>query len=366
MQKINTISFNNHYLKRKMCGIGRYSFQINEVFKRPDFKIKRNSLPDFFYKKGSVIQKIRFLALFFLEGIMPLFRSYRVHISPSYSVPFSFGNSKTIVVVHDLAFLENPSNYGKIEMFYFKVNLFFIKYSSCHIVTPSNYVKKSVMDLCNIDQGRIHVISPYTDIAFSGLDESFIHLKKHYDIPIFENIDGYNGHYLLLLSNAHPRKNINNTVAAYQKSVFFQKGIPLLVVGTFERKMEFDSGLVIAIENVSNEMLSLIYENAICLLLFSYSEGFGFPIIEAAQVGVPSLTSNITSLAEFSSPAYSVESVLTEDEILIELNKFGEDAVFRKSLIDHSRVVRETYSKNKFSNQWLELISKVNNTNGIS
>ena len=171
------ILFNDHYVKRKICGIGRYAGQINLLFLSLDASIVNNSPPIFFYRKGKLIKYIRFLAINFFESIYPivylLFNKNCIHISPSYAVPYSFYNKKTIVVVHDLAFLEYPESYGILEKFYFKINLFFTKYSECQIVVPSLYVKNRLISLYKIKQNRVIVISPYAEIKPSKESTDF-------------------------------------------------------------------------------------------------------------------------------------------------------------------------------------------------
>ncbi len=357
------ILFNNHYLKRKMCGIGRYARQINSMLLSNNIYVVGNSPLTFFYQDGKVIKFARFLAINLYESIRPIFYLFfnknTIHISPSYAVPYSFGNRKTIVVIHDLAFLEYPKSYATLEKIYFKINLFFIKYSKCHIVTPSVYVKESLMNIYRINEKRITVISPYAETTFSSMKESINYLNSKYMIPSFKNIDNLDGYYCLLLSNAHPRKNIENTVNAYMESSFYKNGVPLLVVGTFEREMSFDSELIVTISNVSEEELSMLYENAVCVLLFSYSEGFGFPIVEAAQFNVPCLTSNVTSLSEFSKMNMASNPILTKNEIILELNKFIDNMTYRELLLNNCKDIKNEYIKEKFEQSWLQLIDKI-------
>jgi glycosyltransferase involved in cell wall biosynthesis len=52
------------------------------------------------------------------------------------------------------------------------------------------------------------------------------------------------------------------------------------------------------LEGISDEYLSLIYENATCLLVAAEGEGFGLPLIEGAQHGLPLLVRNIPIFRE--------------------------------------------------------------------
>jgi glycosyltransferase involved in cell wall biosynthesis len=61
--------------------------------------------------------------------------------------------------------------------------------------------------------------------------------------------------------------------------------------------------------------------------LFSSSEGFGIPILEAARCGTVSLTSEVTSMVEFISPNRKPKKCLASYEITerIDLFLFNED-----------------------------------------
>src|SRR5262249_17543339 len=49
---------------------------------------------------------------------------------------------------------------------------------------------------------------------------------------------------------------------------------------------------------VSAPDLPALYSGAVCFVYPSYFEGFGLPVVEAMQCGVPVITGNLTSLPE--------------------------------------------------------------------
>lgn len=81
------------------------------------------------------------------------------------------------------------------------------------------------------------------------------------------------------------------------------------------------------LQGISDEYLTLIYENASCLLAASEGEGFGLPLIEAAKHGIPILARDIPVFREIGQGSTSYFSARCGQElkvaIVIWLKKFS-------------------------------------------
>jgi glycosyltransferase involved in cell wall biosynthesis len=55
---------------------------------------------------------------------------------------------------------------------------------------------------------------------------------------------------------------------------------------------------VVVIENPTFELLEILYNKCFVLIFPSFSEGFGWPLIEAQSIGCPVITSNIDPMLE--------------------------------------------------------------------
>jgi glycosyltransferase involved in cell wall biosynthesis len=114
--------------------------------------------------------------------------------------------------------------------------------------------------------------------------------------------------YLLLVTSAAPHKNALGAFHAYAKYVrqVGREARKLKIVGlshvfsTFQKQLE-DLGispLVTLLPFVSEHDLLELYRGAAALLLPSFAEGFGIPMIEAMATGTPVIASRSASLPE--------------------------------------------------------------------
>ena len=111
----------------------------------------------------------------------------------------------------------------------------------------------------------------------------------------------------------HPRKNIKRLLEAF--ALFKQETVSdfkLLIAGSIlwtkdEIEKEYDSNSfkddIHFIGRVSEKQLANILGAAYALSFVPIFEGFGLPIVEAMQSGVPIICSNVTSMPEVAGDA---------------------------------------------------------------
>jgi len=83
---------------------------------------------------------------------------------------------------------------------------------------------------------------------------------------------------------------------------------------------------------VSDEELGKLYRDARFLAMPSLYEGFGFPIVEANQLGVPVLTSNTSSMPEVGGDAALLVDPTSVSSISDGLRKLATDIVLHDRL----------------------------------
>lgn len=103
--------------------------------------------------------------------------------------------------------------------------------------------------------------------------------------------------YLLHVSSAHPKKNIQTLLEAFEISGLGEH-IELRLVTPGLRLADLPKGVVIQNEPLSHDELADLYAKCCGFVFPSLHETFGLPIIEAMASGCPVITANTTGCAE--------------------------------------------------------------------
>lgn len=216
------------------------------------------------------------------------------------------------------------------------------------VIVNSRTTGRDLRDQIELPEDRIFV----TPFAASG--EVFLpepspsrqrEARRRYGIP--------DGPYLLSLGTLEPRKNLLHLLLAW--SELLEGPAPpdgtLILVGpvgwkadpVFKAMTEQPAlaGRVHHTGFVADEDLAAIYSGARAFVYPSLYEGFGLPVLEAMQCGVPVITSNTTSLPEVGGDAVEYVNPLDRPALVAALRRLWTDPARREELRrrgrDHSK-----------------------------
>jgi len=147
--------------------------------------------------------------------------------------------------------------------------------------------------------------------------------------------------YFLYYGAIHPRKNVVRIIQAFER--FKQKQsshIRLLLVGRLAWQTDEVSQILkqskyatdITHIDYLSEDLPKIVASAYAVVYTSLFEGFGLPVLEAMQSGVPVITSDVSSLPEVAGDAGLCVNPLEISQISDAMKKLVEDKNLYKSL----------------------------------
>lgn len=227
-------------------------------------------------------------------------------------IPFK----KTIITVHDLYHLEQLKGFRKqvYSLFWFYIPF----------------------KLAN----RVVAISPntYNQIisAFPSVKEKTIIIPNTFNkINKIKNVNKNNEFFTILAIGSTKNKNIERLI----DSILGLSNIKLIIVGELQQEMiKKIKSSNICFEKYSNlkkEELDKIYNSTDLLFFASIQEGFGIPILEAQSIGLPVITSNISSMPYVAGKGAVYVSPFSVDEIRQQILKIKNNNEVRNEIISN-------------------------------
>ncbi|MFK4824250.1 glycosyltransferase family 4 protein [Paenochrobactrum sp. BZR 588] len=216
-------------------------------------------------------------------------------------------------------------------------------------------------------------------VIHSGFTHNSSQLSQADRQDIFKK-HGLNTKYILFVGTLEPRKNLYRLLEAYAAlSPQNRKKFPLVIAGGQGWRLNKLDQLITALNLrpdviqtgfISDEALTVVYKNAYFLAMPSLYEGFGLPIIEAQNHGIPVLTSNTSSMPEVGGKAafyidpLSVKSMTNGLQLLIENNELYQNLKaetqknalkfqWAQSAQDFEDLIQQHFSSNNWRQQYI-------------
>ena len=174
--------------------------------------------------------------------------------------------------------------------------------------------------------------------------------------PILERHGLSRHRYILSVSVLEPRKNLSHLIRCFLRLVTQEQieDLRLVLAGppgwkyedifaTVDRHPELKHRVLFP-GYVPLADLNAIYNGALFLVYPSLYEGFGLPILEAMQCGVPVITSNTSSLPEVAGDAGLLVDPKDEDQLCHAMRRLWSDPRLRRDLAQKGLVRAKSFS----------------------
>jgi len=227
-----------------------------------------------------------------------LVRKHRIDVVHSlhYTFPLISAGAKRVVTIHDLTSFICPEYLVPIKRFAFR---FFIRSSAKwvdRLIFDSKSTERDFADRFAVEAHKCSVVHLGTALNPERVVD-----------PVRISALGVHNPYALFIGTLEPRKNITGLLRAF--ALLREKGLnlSLVVAGNkgwyyeeiFRTHQELALGDSVKFTGfIDDATKTLLLSNAAMLVYPSLYEGFGIPVLEAMSFGIPTITSNISSMPE--------------------------------------------------------------------
>lgn len=271
---------------------------------------------------------------------------------------------KQLATIHDINFAHRPKDLPWLKAKYY--NYFFPLFArkAKRIVTVSSFSKEDIHSTYNIENEKI-------DVVYNGINTLYTPTSEGERLIAKAKSTGGKD-YFLFIGSLHPRKNITGLLLAYDAfRSSIESDVKLLIVGesmfkTSDIELTFEGmrhkNDVVFTGRLENEALHQALGASLALTFVPFFEGFGIPVIEAMNAGVPVICSNTTSLPEVGGDAVLYADPFNVREISDAMVKLYQDKELRESLIEKGFRQKEKFSWDKTAELLWESIWICTNT----
>jgi glycosyltransferase involved in cell wall biosynthesis len=276
----------------------------------------------------------------------------------SNELPYGIHKTRTrsVITIHDLIFLEHPELYTSLDRYVYTKKVRYGAHAATRVIAVSNQTRQDIIRFLDVDEARISVV-------YQGCHRQFYHRVSEESLQFTRQRFALPAAYMLYVGTIEERKNLLKIVEAlYHGNI----DVPLVVVGRKTAYFNQVKNLIDKngiknihfLDQVQTTDLPSIYQGARGFIYPSSYEGFGIPILEALNSGIPVITSRGGCLEETAGKGGILIDPANRDEMIHAISLVLEDSAVRDRLIReggaHALKFREEQTIPALYNVYLE------------
>jgi len=267
---------------------------------------------------------------------------------PAHTLPLILPR-RSATTLHDVAFMVRKEAYTFAERLYHRFAARFAVRRAAALLTVSEFSKAEIVRFFGAKPERIAVTPLGYDLKNCRMAESepeIVSALSRYAIK---------RPYFLFVGRLEAKKNLGGLLQAFSSFIADEPrpGYQLVLVG--KRGVGYDAaarehaellkkGRVLEVGYVCPEDLRFLYSGATALVLPSWYEGFGLPVIEAWACCAPVIASRVASLPEIGGDAVEYVDPARSESIAAALHRLANDNSRRAELIIRGTERLDNYS----------------------
>ncbi len=259
---------------------------------------------------------------------------------PHYVVPFAV-RRPVVATVHDVIQLYYPpQRRTHLALTYLRLVMRATLRRVTRVMTVSLSSRRDLIKVFGADPAKV-------DVVANGVDPKLENRPPVEELEELKQRLGLRPPLILVVANDKPHKNLDTVLRAYHLGIR-NFGLPGQLVfaggvrpdGRLARKA---AGLGIGdrvrfVGRVSTVDLARLYHLSAVLLHIALYEGFGLPILEGMQVGLPVITSNVGAMQELGEGVARLVNPLDVKEVARAMERVLVDDPLRRRMVESGKL----------------------------
>lgn len=264
----------------------------------------------------------------------------------------------TVVTIHDLAFIRYPQYYKPIDRLLYRRKYGASARAADHVITVSEQTRRDVIDIFGVEEERVTTV-------YQGCSERFAQIQPE-EVAAARQALRLPQRYMLFVGSIEGRKNLLLAVEALAQ--LQDKELHLVAVGRRTpyvqqvldraRRLGVTSRLHL-LHQVGGTYLPGIYGGAEVFVYPSRFEGFGIPIIEALNAGIPVIGATGSCLEEAGGPTSLYTDPDNADMLASLIDRVLIDISLRRLMIDEGRSYVERFTPKRIARDLSQVYEQV-------
>ncbi|MHC1481545.1 glycosyltransferase family 4 protein [Frateuria aurantia] len=281
----------------------------------------------------------------------------------TYPLPIRIKGIPNIYTIHDLVPLKLPYTTLDNKRYYYRLIKNCIAHSS-RICTVSRKSKEDIESM--FPEAIDKITNTYQAASIDAGAQQQLDAELRRDIQGLFSLE--KGSYFLFFGAIEPKKNVGRLIEAYLSS---RMDTPLIIAGAqawkSKEELKLYTSLIQGSPNIQQRIrllgylpypfLNKLIKGAKAVAFPSLYEGFGLPVLEAMQMGTPTLCSQEGSLPEVAGNASIFVNPYSTDSIADGMTRLDRDVQLCNDLSQKGRQQCLQFSVECYGNRLRELYS---------
>ncbi|MGJ7548702.1 glycosyltransferase family 4 protein [Pseudomonas alloputida] len=264
----------------------------------------------------------------------------------------------SVATIHDLSFLHHPQFHPRNRVEWLTAKLPQTLKRADFLITDSDLIRDELIGDFGVSPSRIRTV-------YLGASASYRPQTSEQAMPMLQRHGLQYGRYVLFVGTLEPRKGVDTLIESWCRlPKAMRDEYPLVLAGApgwhnqilNERikALEVTHGLR-QLSFVPGDDLPALYAGAAVFAYPSLYEGFGLPVLEAMQSGVPVICTAETSMSEFCQGSALLVERGNVEQLSVQLGSLLGDDQLRKQLAIAGQVRAKAFSWKRCAQETLDI-----------